>query len=131
MATNSKNQFATKSDLQKFKEEIKTVVRGDIKQYKDEMKNYVGALHERFSDQVAVIAEQHVDIDRNLVGIKKHLGHVDQRLDKLEIKTEVLMETVAEIKMDTTMIREGLENKADKAEVKKLEHRVVALESRA
>lgn len=129
MKTNSKNQFATKNDLQKFKEEIKTAVRDDIKQHKDEMKNYVGALHERFSDQVAVIAEQHVDIDRNLIGIKKHLGQVDQHLDKLEIKTEVLMETVAEIKMDTTMIRE--ENKVDQTKTKKLEHRVAVLETRA
>lgn len=151
MTNNSKNQFATKSDLQKFKEEIKTTVRSDIKQYKDEMKNYVGALNERFSDQVAVIAEQHVDIDRHLIGIKKHLGHVDQRLDKLEIKTGVLVETVAEIKEDVTTLKIDMkeikedvaELKTDMKEVKeeilpesikktgKLEHRVAALEARA
>lgn len=120
MATNSKNQVATKSDLKKLRNEIKGDLESDFKRFrgeiKEDFKNYTGLLHEQFSDQVKLVAEQYTSIDR--------------RLTKVETRTEILMETVAEIKMDTTMIREELENKADKAEVKKLGHRVAVLEAR-
>ena len=92
-------------------------IRGDIKGYQKEMKNYVGLLHEQFSDQVEVVAEQYANIDR--------------RLTKVESKADMLIETVADIKVDTAMIREELGSKADKGEHKKLEHRVAVLESRA
>lgn len=138
MTTKSQNQFATKEDLKKLETGIGKNIRGfknEIKEemigFKDEIKTYMGVLYEKFDNEVKVIAEQHVDIDRNLVSINKHLGHVDQRLDKLEIKTDMLIETVADIKVDTAMIREELEGKTDKSEHKKLEHRVVVLESRA
>lgn len=120
MATNSKNQFATKDDLKKL--------RGELK---EDFKNYTGILYERFSDQVQVIAEQNSDIKKELKKINNHLEVSDGRLDKLEIKTDVLIETVAEIKVDTTAIREELENKTDVIEHKKLAHRVAVLESRA
>lgn len=119
MATNPKNQVATKSDLKKLRNEIKGDFEGDLKRFRNEVredfKNHTGLLHEQFSDQVKLVAEQFTSIDR--------------RLTKVETRTEILMETVAEIKMDTTMIRE--ENKTDKAKVQKLEHRVVALEAGA
>jgi len=124
MANNLKDQFATREDLKKlgagigkdirgFKDEI----RGDIKEYKDELKGYMGLLHERFSDEIKVVAEQYTSIDK--------------RLTKVESKADTLIETVADIKVDTAIIREELESKADKREQKKLEHRVAVLESRA
>ena len=102
MTNKDKNQLATK---------------GDLKEFKDNVKNYMGLLHEQFSDQVKVVAEQYSTIDR--------------RLTRVESKTDMLIETVADIKVDTTMIREELEGKVDKSGHRKLEHRVAVLESRA
>ena len=116
MTNKSQNQLATK---------------GDLKEFRDDVKNYMGLLHENFSDQVKVVAEQNSDINKTLKKMNNHFQIVDGRLDRLEIKTNMLIETVADIKIDTTMIREELGNKADKGEHKKLEHRVAVLESRA
>ncbi len=138
MITKTQNQFATKEDLKKMRGEIGGDIKGfkdefreDRKKYKDEMKTYMGVLYEKFDNDVKVVAEQYLDTNRNLASINKYLGHVDQRLDKLKIKTDMLVETVADIKVDTAMIREELGSKADKSEHKKLEHRVTVLESRA
>ncbi|MDO8492799.1 MAG: hypothetical protein Q7S34_04115 [bacterium] len=116
MANKDKNQLATKNDL---------------KEFRDEVKDYMGVLHENFSDQVKVIAKQNSDINKTLKKMNGHFQIVDGRLDRLEIKTNVLIETVADIKVDTAMIREELGSKADKSEHKKLEHRVAVLESSA
>jgi len=84
--------------------------------YKDEMKTYMGVLYEKFDNEVKIVAEQYTAIDK--------------RLTRVESKTDMLIETVADIKVDTAMIREELESKVDKSEHKKLVHRVAVLESR-
>lgn len=112
MTTKSQNQFTTKGDLKK----LGTGISKDIRGFKNEIKNYMGVLHEQFSDQVKVVAEQYTAIDK--------------RLMRVESKTDMLIETVADIKVDTEMFIEKLESKIDKSEHKKLEHRVTVLESR-
>jgi len=97
------------------KSEKQPATKGDLKEFRDDVKNYMGLLHEQFSDQVKVVAEQYFGIDK--------------RLTSVESKTDMLIETVADIKVDTAMIREELGSKADKSEHKKLEHRVAVLES--
>ena len=106
MTDKHKNQLATKNDLKNFKDEIK-----------HDVKNYMGVLYEKFENEVKIVAEQYTSIDK--------------RLTKVESKTDMLIETVADIKVDTAMIREELGSEADKSEHKKLEHRVAVLESRA
>ena len=121
MTTKSQNQVATKEDIKEF--------RGDVK-------NYIGALHERFTDEVKIVAEQY--------------GGIDKRLNRLESKTDMIVETVGDMKVDMTVMKEDMtemkgdisELKTDMKEVKeellpgatkkvdKLERRVVVLESR-
>lgn len=124
MKNNPNNQFATKSDLKELGSELKddfkelrNELKEDLNGLKEDFKNHTGFLIEQFSDQVKVVAEQYSGIEK--------------RLTRVESKTDMLVETVADIKVDTAMIREGLESKADKSEHKKLEHRVTVLESRA
>ena len=109
----------------------KLATKEDLTVFKDDVKNYMGTLHERFSDQVQVIAEQNIDISKTLKKMNNRFVTVDNRLDRLEIKTDTLIEAVADIKVDTAMIRRELGNKTDREGHKKLEHRVAVLESRA
>lgn len=120
----NKTEYATKGDL----EDLRCGLRKEIN---EDIGVHMGVLYEKFENEVKVIAEQHVDIDRNLVNINQHLGHVDQRLDKLEIKTDMLIETVGEIKVDVTDIKDGLKNKTDIKDHKLLEKRVSVLEATA
>lgn len=90
MTTKSQNQFATKDDLKK----LETRIGRDIRGFRDEIKDYMGLLHEQFSDQVKVVAEQYTTIDKRLI--------------RVESKTDMLVETVGEIKMEVAVMKEDM-----------------------
>ncbi|MDO8592313.1 MAG: hypothetical protein Q7R92_00900, partial [bacterium] len=97
---------ATKADMQ----ELRANINGDIK-------THMGVLYEKFSDEVRVVAESHLDTRREI----KTLG----------TKVDMLIETVGEIKVDVTDIKDGLKNKTDIKDHKLLEKRVSVLEATA
>ncbi len=95
-------EYATKSDLQDLNEDIKT---------------YVGTLYEKFSDDVKVLAESHLDTNK--------------RVRNLEVKMDMLVDTVGEIKIDVAEIKDKFDQKADLKDHKLLEKRVSVLEATA
>lgn len=134
----NKTEYATKSDLKGL--------RKDINQ---DIKTHMGVLYEKFSDDVKVLAESHLDTSRevkklgrkvdilggrmgNLEGKVEFLGEkvegFDGKVGGLEGKVDMLIDTVGEIKVDVAEIKEGLKNKADLKDQKLLEKRVAALE---
>lgn len=100
----NKTEYATKSDLKEL--------RGGINK---DIKTHMGALYEKFSDDVKVLAESHLDTNK--------------RVRNLEIKMDMLVDTVGEIKVDVVEVKEGLKNKADLKDQKLLEKRVATLET--
>lgn len=109
----NKTEYATKSDLKEL--------RGGINK---DIKTHIGVLYEKFSDDVKVLAESHLDTSREV----KNLG---TRVGGLEIKMDMLIDTVGEIKIDVAEIKEGLKNKADLKDQRLLEKRVATLEATA
>ena len=119
MKTASNSQTTTKDDLKKLRSELG-----------EDFKNYAGMLHERFTDQVKVVAEQYTTINKRLTGV--------------ESKTTILVETVGEMKVEMTKMKDDISVlRIDMKEVKEellpkairkassLENRVAVLESRA
>lgn len=81
--SNSKNGVATKGDLEQLHKDLR-------KDFQD----HAGLLYEKLSDEVKVVAEQYTTMDK--------------RLMRVESKTDVLIETVGEIKMEITEMKEGV-----------------------
>ena len=130
----NKTEYATKSDLKGL--------RKDINQ---DIKTHMGALYEKFSDDVKVIAEAHLDTNRELKSLGGKVSILGGKMENLEGKVEflggkvgnlerkvdMLVETVGEIKVDVVEIKNELKNKADLKDQKLLEKRVATLEATA
>ncbi|MEK7582227.1 MAG: hypothetical protein AAB488_02780 [Patescibacteria group bacterium] len=118
----NKTEYATKSDLQKLhratKADIKEL-RGNINQ---DIKTHMGVLYKKFSDDVKVLAEAHLDTGREV----KNLG---ARVGGFEVKMDILINTVGEVKVDVAEIKNELKNKADLKDHKLLEKRAATLEA--
>lgn len=76
----------------------------------------IGALLEHIDDKVTLIAEQHVDIRKDINKMKDDLGAVK--------------EDVGVIKIDIEFIKHELKKKVDRDEFAVLERRVALLENR-
>jgi len=116
----NKTEYATKSDLKGLRRGIN-----------QDIKTHIGALYEKFSDDVKVVAEAHLDTNRELKKLGGRVGGLEGRMGSFEGKVDMLVDTVGEIKIDVAEIKEGLKNKADLKDQKLLEKRVTTLEATA
>jgi len=82
----------------------------------------VVSMLEQLNDGIQLIAEQHTEIVGRLDGIDGRLDGIDGRLDSIESKTDRLQDDVTEIKYK-------LSEKVDREEFKKMEKRVIKLET--
>lgn len=103
-----------KNKIQKIKDD-----RSEEPTYKS---GEVASILEQVNDGIQVIAEQYTGIIGRLDGIDGRLDGIDGRLDRLESKTDRLQEDVTEIKYK-------LSEKVDREEFKKMEKRVIKLET--
>ncbi|MFA6376510.1 MAG: hypothetical protein WCX69_03885 [Candidatus Paceibacterota bacterium] len=89
----------------------------------------VGVLLENISDNIKLVAEGHLDLDRKIENLGKELGG---RIDSLEREMKSNFETVFDylsaIDIELAEIKAKLENKADKKDLAALEQRVSKLE---
>lgn len=130
----NKNEYATKGDLRELRTEIN-----------EDFKVHVGVLYEKFENEVKVVAESHLDIDRKVDklsfkgdllaekvdGLAEKVYGLANKVDELNDKTGLLIETVGEIKVDVADIKDSLKNKVDLKDHKSLEKRVSVLEATA
>lgn len=83
----------------------------------------IGTALEYFEDQVKIIAEHILSIDKKLTG-------VDGRLEAIERAVKMTNENIEIMKMDMELIKQGFKRKVDIEEFAALEKRVSKLESR-
>ncbi len=87
------------------------------KEINEDFKHHVGTIYEKFHGDIKLVIERQ--------------DGMDQRLERVENKIDLLTETVADIKVELTGDRMELDNKVDRSEHKGLERRVIALEVKA
>ena len=83
----------------------------------------VGALLEDIDQKMGSVAEGQT----MLVGITNKLVG---RMDRLEDKVDVLVDTVGEMKVEMTEMNGKLDHKADRIDLERLGHRVTILETK-
>ena len=105
-----KNEYITKADLTEFGKDFRKEISKDFK-------NHVGILYEKFHGDIKLVIDGQ--------------GGINQRLERVEHKVDLLTETVADVKVELTGHRMELDNKVDRSEHKGLERRVIALEVKA
>lgn len=120
------NQFATKSDLQEFGDELKVHMQG----LGNKLETHMGVLSERASEQTALLAEQFGDF-------RKTQNNNDKKIDTLTERVDTLTDVVGEMKIDLSdvkivvnEIKDGLDNKVDKKDFVKLEKQVLGIATR-
>ena len=89
------NNFVTRSEL-------KTNLQEFRKEINEDFKLHIEVLLERYSDQTKLLAEQHQDTQRE---IKKIHGKLD-----------MVIETVGDMQVDITDIKDKLDQKVDRIE---------------
>jgi len=104
--TNNNIEAAVTRSLKTFRKEINA-----------DFKRETGVLYEKFKDDVQLIAEKQ--------------DETTKQVSQLQGKVEMLIETVGEIKVDVTEIKDNLKRKVDVKDHKALENRVIALEVKA
>lgn len=120
------NQFATKSDLREFGDELKV----HVQELGNKLETHMGVLFEKASEQTALLAEQFGDF-------RKAQNNHDKKIDTLTERVDTLTDVVGEIKIDLSdvkivvnEVKDGLDNKVDKKDFIKLEKQVTGLASR-
>lgn len=121
MAKTNKTKNFTVNDVAGMivKESKRTDDRFDKfrKEINDDFKNHVGTIYEKFHGDIKLVIERQ--------------SGMDQRLERVENKVDLLTETVGDIKVEVTGNRMELDNKVNRSEHKVLEQRIVALEAKA
>jgi hypothetical protein len=107
----SKNEYIVKSDFAELR-----------KGMNEDFKTHIGALYEKFSGDVKLLAEQHQDTDTRV-------QRIDKKVDALEKKVDIVVDILGELKVDVSEIKNGLNKKADLKDQKLLEKRILALET--
>jgi hypothetical protein len=117
-------EYVTKQDLNDFHNDFRKELNEDIK-------IHMGVLYEKFENEVKVVAESHLDIDRKVDKLGFRVSTLTDTVGELNSKVSMLIETVGEIKVDVADIKDGLKNKANLKDYKLLEKRVSVLEATA
>ena len=112
------------SILKPYDTGVKRYIAGLVKKSDAEIKRYTGALSEEFKGQVRVIAEQHLDLKKDITDVKKTLDSHTEMIGKLAVDMEIVKTNVETIKGD-------LKKKVDYDEFLKLERRVSAIEAKS
>ncbi|MBI3684840.1 hypothetical protein HY250_00300 [Candidatus Azambacteria bacterium] len=126
---------------------IKTI----LKEYNKDVKRHISTLSEDFKNQVKIVAEQYVDIKKDIGRIKEtldsHTETLDSHTETLNAHTEMIgsmkedievmkvdiattKTDVEIIKTDVEFIKGGLKKKVDYDEFAALERRLVLVESK-
>lgn len=114
----SKTKYVVKSDLEELR-----------KGMNEDFKTHIGALYEKFSGEVKLVAEQHQDTNTRVRNLEHQHQDTSATIGKLDKKMELVIETLGELKVDVSEIKDGLNKKADLKDQKLLEKRVLALET--
>lgn len=143
-----KNETKNKQDSVGEPELSPSPIEVILKKYNDDIKRHMSALSEDFQGQVAMIAEQVVGTTDKVEGLTNKVGGLTDTVARLTDRVDVLTDTVAmqgtkldevihvqkthtemigTIMEDVSEIKIELKNKADKAEVVRLERRVQSL----
>lgn len=86
----------TKDDLKDLRKQLNEDMETQRTKLNEDMETHVGVLYEKFSGEVKLVAEQ--------------VTVIDTRLQRVEHKTDLLLETVADIKVELTPLRESVGN---------------------
>lgn len=87
------------------------------KEINEDFKTHVGVIYEKFHGDIKLVIERQ--------------DGMDEKLERVENKIDVLTETVADAKVELTGNRMEFDSKVDRSEHKDLERRVVALEAKS
>src|SRR3989344_4898734 len=102
------NDSATKNDIEQLRKDMAS--KDDLadlrKQINEDIKLHMGTLYEKFSSDVKLVAEQ--------------VCAIDTRLQRVEQKADLLIETVGELKMEVSNDREVIKDHEQR--VQRLEH---------
>ncbi|MGD0977026.1 MAG: hypothetical protein ABR875_01890 [Minisyncoccia bacterium] len=121
----SKNEYIVKSDFAELR-----------KGMNEDFKTHIGALYEKFSGEVKLVAEQHQDTNTRVRNLEHQyqdtdtrVQRIDKKVDTLEKKMDIVVDVLGELKVDVSEIKNGLNKKADLKDQKLLEKRILALET--
>jgi hypothetical protein len=90
------------------------LTNADLDTLKNDLQNFMGSLYEKFHSDVELIIENQQE--------------TNHRIDTLENKNDLIMETVGEIKVELSEIHENLLGKVDQEDHRSLEKRISRLE---
>ncbi|MBI1754817.1 hypothetical protein HYR65_00860 [Candidatus Azambacteria bacterium] len=119
---------------------IKTI----LKEYNKDVKRHISTLSEDFKNQVKIVAEQYVDIKKDIGRIKETLdshtetlnahtemiGSMKEDIEVMKVDIATTKTDVEIIKTDVEFIKGGLKKKVDYDEFAALERRLVLVESK-
>ncbi len=117
------DQFATKSDIREFGDELKI----HMQEFGNKLETHMGVLFERASEQTSLLAEQLQDTNHQVGKIKVQADRLGERVGSLELKMDVAIEAIGDVKVVVNEIKDGLDNKVDKKDFVKLEKQVIGL----
>ena len=83
---------------------------------------------ESLNDNIAIIAEQHLEITGHLSSIDNRLDGIDNRLDGIDERLDNMQEDLNVMKDDISDIKYDLKQKVSYDEFEKMEKRVLKLE---
>ena len=109
-------EVAKISIMEQSKQNDQVATKIDIVKLGNELKTHMGVLFERASEQTVLLAEQ--------------LEDTNHRVNNLESKMDMVIETIADVKVVVNEIKDGLDNKVDKKDFVKLEKQVTGLAAR-
>lgn len=103
--------FVTKDYLdERFKEQNKMI------------RQHMTDLTTGFREEVRIVCDKISSVDEKVTNLEGRMINLEDKVDGLEVKLD-------KVQNDVTLIKDVLKEKADKTEVKKLERRVLRLET--
>lgn len=122
------SEFATKADLNELGKGLREEIQNHTDTILKRFDEHIGALYEKSSDDVKVVAELHQETNRRLSSLEEKVGVIGQTVDTIEDKVVMIeqklddvVEAVGEIKTDFSKTKE---------DVAKLQTRVSFLEAK-
>lgn len=113
----NKTEYATKDDLHELRKEIN-----------EDTGVHMGVLYEKFSNEVKVVAESHLDTHREIKTLGAKVDMLVETVGGMQLDMTEIKSDLSETKSDVAEIKDSLKNKTDLKDHKLLEKRVSVLE---
>lgn len=120
----NKTEYATKGDLEDLRHGLRKEINEDIRVH-------MGTLYEKFESEVKVVAESHLDTNREVKILGAKVDMLIETVGEMQLDMTEMKSDLSETKSNVAEIKDNLKNKTDLKDHKLLEKRVSVLETAA